>query len=289
MQIVKFGDRGPSVLQLQQLLNGWPTRLLRLKCDGIFGKHTQTRVLEFQRDKSLAADGHVGPATMGALLKLPPSNHQYLLLLEMISTLSAAAPPVSRPKFENDCRTLVAPLRAGNVPIVAASARSSIVGFALPWQLLYGTNPYGLAFMALMILLTFIIAIMLSSKNPRTRERGLRWQREAEQMESTAGEKAPEVAMNEALQKTKQAARELVESKAEALERCKGNNPNPSPPCQKALQEIERLKREIFEKLSKPQNSFPGLVAGITRNIGELMAAYREAGIHCRQCDDLIP
>lgn len=40
MQILKYGDRGPMVISLQHLLNGWPTRLMRLKCDGDFGKHT---------------------------------------------------------------------------------------------------------------------------------------------------------------------------------------------------------------------------------------------------------
>lgn len=62
---LRFGARGPSVSQLQQLLarsghNPGPV-------DGVFGPRTQAAVLAFQRDRRLIVDGIVGPQTWGAL------------------------------------------------------------------------------------------------------------------------------------------------------------------------------------------------------------------------------
>lgn len=166
------------------------------------------------------------------------------------------------------------------------SARGGVSCCVIPWQVVYLSTPAGQVYFALMILLLIIIALLSSSKNPKTREQGIRWQREAERIQSTTGEKTPGVAMAETLQTTKQAARDLIQDKAEALERCKENNKPPSPSCEKALQEIDRLKREIFEKLQKP-NTFTKLIEGIGRNAAELVAAYREASIHCHKCGDL--
>jgi len=58
--IYKKGSRGEMVKLIQQALN--------LYADGIFGRLTEERVKEFQRDNGLKPDGIVGPATM---LKIP--------------------------------------------------------------------------------------------------------------------------------------------------------------------------------------------------------------------------
>lgn len=63
--ILQRGERGASVLQLQQRLvaagykPGTP--------DGIFGYGTQSAVLAFQRASGLSADGVAGPKTLAAL------------------------------------------------------------------------------------------------------------------------------------------------------------------------------------------------------------------------------
>lgn len=63
--ILQRGERGPSVVKLQQRLAalgykpGTP--------DGIFGYGTQSAVLAFQRVSKLAADGIAGPKTLAAL------------------------------------------------------------------------------------------------------------------------------------------------------------------------------------------------------------------------------
>ncbi|MGZ2257445.1 peptidoglycan-binding protein [Roseobacter sp. A03A-229] len=63
--ILNFGDRGPEVEVLQQLLN--LKLAMDIDVDGIFGMDTQNAVKEFQRRNGLSIDGVVGPSTAGAL------------------------------------------------------------------------------------------------------------------------------------------------------------------------------------------------------------------------------
>jgi hypothetical protein len=62
--ILKRGDRGPAVKQVQRALHVEPV-------DGIFGTGTEAAVESFQREKGLMVDGRVGPQTRKAL-GLPP-------------------------------------------------------------------------------------------------------------------------------------------------------------------------------------------------------------------------
>ncbi|WP_050530783.1 peptidoglycan-binding protein [Pseudaestuariivita atlantica] len=63
--VLDFGDRGPEVTELQQVLN---LRLgLDLDTDGVFGPATRATVMEFQRQNGLTIDGVVGPNTAAAL------------------------------------------------------------------------------------------------------------------------------------------------------------------------------------------------------------------------------
>jgi N-acetylmuramoyl-L-alanine amidase len=72
-------SRGLDVVRLQRTLNHWSDNIENdqnaelLQVDGIFGQQTLLRVLEFQGNNSLVADGIVGPATR---LKLPFIEHQ---------------------------------------------------------------------------------------------------------------------------------------------------------------------------------------------------------------------
>ena len=68
---VRMGSQGPDVVFLQTLLNTIPQTLLpRLIEDGLFGRKTLERVIEFQRNARLVVDGVVGPQTWGMLDEL---------------------------------------------------------------------------------------------------------------------------------------------------------------------------------------------------------------------------
>lgn len=59
---LSLGSAGSEVRQLQDSLNKLPvTNLTLLVADGISGPKTHARVLEFQRNNRLEADGIVGP------------------------------------------------------------------------------------------------------------------------------------------------------------------------------------------------------------------------------------
>jgi hypothetical protein len=67
-RILSLGSTGPDVADLQRRLNNRPpTALPQLRADGIFGPKTQQRVIEFQRNNGLKADGLAGPITFAAL------------------------------------------------------------------------------------------------------------------------------------------------------------------------------------------------------------------------------
>ncbi|MBD5524584.1 MAG: glycoside hydrolase family protein [Lachnospiraceae bacterium] len=62
--VLKEGDKGSDVKELQQLLN---KKGYHLVCDGIFGKKTLETVKAFQRANGLSVDGVAGDKTWAAL------------------------------------------------------------------------------------------------------------------------------------------------------------------------------------------------------------------------------
>lgn len=63
--VLRLGDRGDAVRQLQERLKG--LGFYNGPVDGIFGEQTETAVKQAQTDNNLTVDGIVGPATWGAL------------------------------------------------------------------------------------------------------------------------------------------------------------------------------------------------------------------------------
>lgn len=68
-----LGSRGEDVIHLQVLLNylGGDNVLIE---DGIFGKKTRARVIQYQQSTGLAADGIVGPFTGKSLTRQAIKN-----------------------------------------------------------------------------------------------------------------------------------------------------------------------------------------------------------------------
>lgn len=62
--VIKKGDKGESVKQLQRMFNVYP--------DGIFGELTEEAVKEFQKANGLVADGIVGDKTWSKLCESQP-------------------------------------------------------------------------------------------------------------------------------------------------------------------------------------------------------------------------
>ena len=74
---LRQGTQGPDVAFMQMLLNTIPQTLLqRLIEDGVFGRKTLERVVEFQKNAKLVADGVIGPQSWAMLDQLT----QFLLL-----------------------------------------------------------------------------------------------------------------------------------------------------------------------------------------------------------------
>lgn len=60
MELYKLGSKGEMVKQIQKALHLFP--------DGIFGKLTESAVMDFQKSVGLKSDGIVGPATLAKLI-----------------------------------------------------------------------------------------------------------------------------------------------------------------------------------------------------------------------------
>lgn len=69
--ILKKGDKGAYVKELQTELINRGYDLGKWGADGSFGKQTETAVKQFQADHGLAVDGIAGPATWDALSNTP--------------------------------------------------------------------------------------------------------------------------------------------------------------------------------------------------------------------------
>ena len=68
MFLLNIGSAGADVQNLQVMLNRVVTAPPLLQPDGLFGPKTRARVVQFQTNSGLVADGIVGPITRDALV-----------------------------------------------------------------------------------------------------------------------------------------------------------------------------------------------------------------------------
>lgn len=101
-QTLSIGAVGAAVTELQNTLNRLPTKLAQLVTDGVFGQKTRARVLEFQGDNGLDADGVVGPLTweklialVAALAEVPQTNDLGRIAVVAVAKGEASVPGVA--------------------------------------------------------------------------------------------------------------------------------------------------------------------------------------------------
>lgn len=91
--VLRKGDRGSAVIELQQLLSNAGYSLV---VDGIFGSNTENAVRSFQRKKVLADDGIVGPNTWSTLMNSEENPTSKLLLKNVTSCSTHIANGLSK-------------------------------------------------------------------------------------------------------------------------------------------------------------------------------------------------
>ncbi len=97
---LRQGSQGPNVVLLQTLLNTIPLTLMqRLVEDGLFGRQTLNRVLEFQNNAKLFADGVIGPKSWAMLDELT----RLLLPLGVYRAQHQVSMPGSKSVFGRRC------------------------------------------------------------------------------------------------------------------------------------------------------------------------------------------
>lgn len=94
-RILKAGNTGPEVKELQHILKLLGYSLGSAGTDGIFGTSTEFAVIAFQKKVGIISDGIVGPITMSTLIralekagKIPPGQ----MKMEIPSTRRTTVP-----------------------------------------------------------------------------------------------------------------------------------------------------------------------------------------------------
>jgi peptidoglycan hydrolase-like protein with peptidoglycan-binding domain len=90
-RLLRRGDQGTDVTTVQQLLG--------VNADGIFGRQTRAKVIEFQLASGLAADGIVGPLTWSALTSATASTGKLPATIDKIASSTEKIAPESTEKI----------------------------------------------------------------------------------------------------------------------------------------------------------------------------------------------
>ena len=94
-QVLKRGDSGSSVKELQNLLN---QNGAKLDVDGVFGPNTQSALVNYQRKNGLTVDGMYGPETRGMILGSGAAGNSTPAVPTTPSESGGNTPPASEEK-----------------------------------------------------------------------------------------------------------------------------------------------------------------------------------------------
>lgn len=126
-KVLRMGDSGARVLELQQLLTAAGVRTDE---DGIFGRETRASVVAFQRREGLDADGLAGEKTMGALHRYRDEQGDTLPDVVAIPFKQARNYRVGRVRRIR-CVVLHT-MEAAEVPLTAENVASWFAGVSAP-------------------------------------------------------------------------------------------------------------------------------------------------------------
>lgn len=196
MAFIKMGDRGPQVVQLQQNLNGRPSKLPRLIDDGVFGLKTQMRVIEFQRDNGLKADGIVGDLTNGKLrgsAEVQPTQDLSVIMNQLAIQL--------KPRERTAFFSLAKPLVADSTLLASVTLLEAAV---------------------VLMILALIAALLISSANKSSQEMGRELDRKVRRLrERLRDEPAQSAAISAAsLEAARETGRALAKRAQDERQRC---------------------------------------------------------------------
>jgi hypothetical protein len=271
MAFIKIGDRGAQVIQLQQNLNTRPSKLPRLIIDGVFGSKTQMRVLEFQRDNGLKADGIVGDLTNGKFRGnggVQPAGD----LAAIMNQLALQLKPNERSAFFN----LAQPLVADRTLLASVTLIEAAV---------------------VIMILALIASLLIASASPSSQEMGRELDRKVRRLrERLRDEPAQSAAISAAsLEAARETGRALAKRAQDEQKRCfdkftpqelaqKMRN------CAKFVTAVTTFLQALIIKTntgSAGQSQEDALIKGIMASAVALIAALRDLGT-CMGCDNLF-
>jgi uncharacterized protein YoxC len=269
MPLLKIGDHGSQVAQLQNLLNGNPSRLPRLIADGRFGVKTQARVIEFQADNGLKQDGIAGDRTFAKLQGGGGPPEPQVDLQAVMLQIAGLLDPVQRPAFLGRAQSLV--------------PRSNTVGFV------------GELAPVVIIILFFIIMMMFvvaqNSTNPKTKEMGREWERRFNRLKEQIRGKPVEVQTAETLQETKRMAKDVSDRATSEREKCLSRlDPAKLIKCERAIKILTDALQSLAQKIRTGTGGGitpESLVKGIGVSVQAVFAAARAFG-ECTGCDNMF-
>jgi len=269
IDIVKFGDRGPQVVQLQELLNAVSSLLLRLRVDGAFGLKTQTRVIEFQNDSRLKPDGLVGPLTMARLQGGGgQSSQDSAELQKALDSIAKLLDPGERVEFLGQAQSLVA----------SRNSNAFAGGVAIP-----------VVIVIMFLILVMMVVVAQQSNNKADREMAREWDRRFQRLKESIKGKPLEVQVAETHAEAKQRGKDVTKRIQEDREKCLATlDPAALARCANVLRSLSQALQSLAQKIAKGsggRGTTPeGLALGIAESIKIVFQAAK-AVAECTGCD----
>ncbi|MEJ1158736.1 peptidoglycan-binding domain-containing protein [Prosthecomicrobium sp. N25] len=270
-QLLSVGSRGAEVMRVQRLLNLYPPSAFPdLKPDGIFGERTRKRVVEFQTNVGLRADGIVGPVTVRALCMTLPEMRAFAeSYRQIIEEAGAGGEQLAvYDRQINANMNALTPVAAVQVVVV--------VGLVLA------------------VIIVFYIAMLnlLPEHQRAHREFAKVVERKIDELREILNLPTPLEAAKSIVENVRETVKEFIETLKRNRLNC-NQTPEKLLECQKESMAVAVATQNLLHKLE--QLTFIGsrgfklddLLTGILVSVAALVKAYSDLG-RCLECDHII-